>query len=72
METLKRFIPTAMKAVAMFVAPFILIVIGWLVDNVGISIATPPLDELVTWVTATLVAVVNAVWVYYQKNHPAT
>lgn len=56
----------------MFVAPFILIVIGWLVDNVGISIATPPLDELVTWVTATLVAVVNAVWVYYQKNHPAT
>jgi len=69
MNTIKTFIPTAAKAVAMFVAPFVLIVAGWLVNNLGLDLAVPPVDETVTWITAALVAVINAVWTYYQRNH---
>lgn len=68
---LKAFIPTAAKAVAMLVAPFVLLVAGWLVNNLGFDLAVPELDQAVTWVTAVLVAVINAVWTYYQRNHPA-
>ena len=70
-EQLKMVVAPVAKAVAMLVAPFVLLLAGWLVNAIGLDLAVPELDQWVTWITVGIVAVVNAVITWWVRNHPA-
>lgn len=70
-ETVKAAVRPVAKAVAMLVAPFVLVLAGWAVNALGVDLAVPELDQWVTWITTLLVAVINAAITWYVTNRPA-
>jgi len=63
----KAFIAYAAKAVAAFLAPFIMLGLVWLSTKAGID-SPVKFDELNTWLVAAVGALLQEIWVYYQKN----
>lgn len=70
-ETVKAAVRPVAKAVAMLIAPFVLLAVGWAVNALGVDLAVPELDQWVTWITTLLVAVINAGITWYVANRPA-
>jgi cytochrome c biogenesis protein CcdA len=70
-EQLRAMAGPVAKAVAMFVAPFVLLFVGALVNAIGLDVAVPELDQWVTWITTFLVAAINAGVTWWVRNQPA-
>jgi len=71
LEQLKAAAAPVAKAVAMFVAPFVLLLVAGIVKAIGLDVTVPELDQWVTWITAFVVAVINSGVTWWVKNHPA-
>lgn len=68
LDMLKAFLPTAAKAVAAFLTPFVLLGLGWVAEKLGVPKIEVSPDQLETWINAAIVAVVSAVGVYRTTN----
>jgi hypothetical protein len=66
---MKDFINYAAKAVAAFITPFILLFVLWMAKKTGVSIPLQ-FDDVSTYVVTIVTAVLQSVWVYFQKNAP--
>jgi len=70
MDNLKALIPGAAKAVAAFVAPFVMLFVAWIATKAGVGVDIP-LDQVETWVQTLILAIVTATGVYQIPNRPA-
>ena len=63
----KAFIAYAAKAVAAFLTPFIMLAVLAIAKRMGVDVPIS-FDDVSTYVATITAAVLQAVWVYYQKN----
>lgn len=64
-----QFMQYAAKAVAAFLAPWVLVGLAWVAKWLGIDVEEIiDLDSLETYIATAVLAIFQAIWVYWQRN----